>query len=60
MSIESVGSASKDEFEFLKQKDKKYTEDLERIGADLAFVREQVAVWFFPFLRIFSLILLDH
>ena len=44
MSIESVGSASKEEFEFLKQNNKRNTEEIERIGADLAFVREQVSV----------------
>lgn len=43
MSMESVGSEAKD-FEFLKMNNKKYTEDIERIGADLAFVREQVSV----------------
>ena len=43
MSMESVGSDTKD-LESLKLNNKKYTEEIARIGADLAYVREQVAV----------------
>lgn len=44
LSVESLASEAGDDMECLRRENKKYAEELERIGADLAFVRSQVTL----------------